>query len=332
MAGAFGTDISRTMAVARFADGGWSEPALEPLAPLPIHPASHVLHYASTCFEGLKAYRHDDGSVHLFRLDRHAERFVHSAQIMCLPVPPLAMVRSMITSLVAACVPDIPAYPGALYIRPVLMGTEPNIGAAAKPSAEALLFVLASPVGDYFSGGQKALRLWIEERGMRSAPHFGQVKTGGNYASALGMIQKARAEANADQVLFCPGGRVQETGAANFLLLNDAEIVTGQLDTTILHGVTRDSVLELGGALGYRVHERTLSVDDLVGFVADGEAALSGTAAVLAAVGSVVRDGREIRVGDGGVGVNTTRLRDALCAIHAGKAEDRFDWLTRVRA
>ncbi len=332
MAGAFGTQISRTMAVARYDAGGWSTPALEKTAPLALDPAAHVLHYSSSCFEGLKAYRHDDGSVHAFRLDRHCARFAASAEVLCLPMPPVALVRSMILDLVAACRDDIPPYPGALYIRPVLLGTEPNIGAAAKASSEALLFVLASPVGDYFQGGEKPLKLMIEESGMRSAPHFGMVKTGGNYASALRCIQQAREAFGADQVLFCPDGQVQETGAANFLLLDDQRIMTKGLDSAILHGVTRDSLLSLGGELGYEIVERDFTVDQLLEWVTHGEAALSGTAAVLASVGSIVRGGVEHHVGDGGIGANAKRLRKALADIHAGRAADTFDWLTEVPA
>lgn len=330
MAGAFGTQISPKMAVARFGADGWSSPALEKTAPLSLHPASHVLHYSSTCFEGMKAYRHGDGSVHVFRLNRHCARFAASAEVLCLPAPPGDMVKNMILDLVAACRDDIPAYPGALYIRPVLLGTEANIGAAAKASSEALLFILASPVGDYFQGGQKPLKLLIEETGMRSAPHFGMVKTGGNYASALRCIQEARTAFGADQVLFCPGGEVQETGAANFLLLDDTRIMTKELDSAILHGVTRDSLLSLGAQIGYEIVERDFTVDQLLDWAGHGEAALSGTAAVLASVGSIVRGGVEHRVGDGGIGASATRLREALCGIHAGEAEDSFGWLTRV--
>ena len=139
---------------------------------------------------------------------------------------------------------EVPEAPGSLYLRPLLFGTTPNIGAAATPADQATLVVMASPVWDYFAGGMKPLRILMEPA-PRSAPHLGVVKTGGNYAAALGPTLAARREYKADQVLFCPDGEVQETGAANFLLLRERQILTRSLDSTFLHGVTRDSLLTL---------------------------------------------------------------------------------------
>ena len=143
------------MGICHYHDRDWTSPELVPLEPLALHPASHVLHYASTCFEGLKAYRWDDGSVHIFRLDKHIQRMRASAGFLYLPVPGPELLHTIICQTVAAARNEIPEFPGALYLRPALIGTEPNIGAAAKASAEATLFVLASPVGDYFEGGQR---------------------------------------------------------------------------------------------------------------------------------------------------------------------------------
>ena len=326
----FGTAFAGVVASASCRDGVWEGATLGPLEPLSLHPATHALHYSSACFEGLKAYRHADGAVHAFRLDRHARRMAQSAELLCLPVPPAKLLESMVAELVAACAAEVPPAPGALYLRPTLIGTDPNIGAAASPSRSALLFVLASPVGDYFAGGQRPLRLLVETDHMRSKPQFGLAKTGANYVQALGLIEQARAEFGVDQVLFCPGGDVQETGASNFLLLDDEEIVTKALDGSFLHGVTRDSILALGRELGYRVSERELSVEELVERAPRCEAALSGTAAVLTGVGTLVHDGREVRVGNGEVGPNTQRLRDALTAIQRGEAPDTFGWLRRL--
>jgi branched-chain amino acid aminotransferase len=164
----------------------------------------------------------------------------------------------------------------------------------------------------------------------RSAPHLGVVKTGGNYAAALGPTLAARREHQADQVLFCPNGEVQETGAANFLLLRERQILTRSLDSTFLHGVTRDSLLTLARDLGYTVQERIVTVNETLEWVANGEAALSGTAAVLAGVGTLIWQGREVRVADGGVGPVTRALRAALVDVQRGTVPDRFDWLTAV--
>ena len=327
----FGSILTDVMAVATCKDGQWSAPALRAVGPIEIHPAAHVLHYASECFEGFKAYKWADGSVHVFRMDRHIERFRHSARSLELPEPAAALVAEMVTSVIDRCRAAVPDAPGALYLRPMLIGTTPNIGAAATPSSEAMLLVLASPVWDYFAGGAKPLRIYVEEQATRCASHLGVVKTGGNSAAALGPTLAARRAYKVDQVLFCPGGEVQETGAANFLLVRDGHILTRSLDSTFLNGVTRHSVLTMAADLGYRIEERVFTVDEMLEWAATGEAVLSGTAAVLSGVGTLIRHGgTEIRVGDGGIGPNTQKLRAALVAIQQGTAPDRYGWLHKV--
>ncbi len=165
---------------------------------------------------------------------------------------------------------------------------------------------------------------------MRSAPDFGLAKTGGSYATALRHILSAQREHNADQVLFCPGGDVQETGAANFMLLSDREILTKRTDASILPGVTRQSVLALAAETGYRISERDFTIQELLQWLPTGEAALTGTAVVIAGIGTLIYRGREHRAGDGGIGPNTRKLRQALTDIHAGLAPDTFGWLRTV--
>ena len=326
----FGTVFCDHMAIARFENGGWGKPAIEPLAPLSLHPASHVFHYASTCFEGFKAYRWPDGKAHIFRLRDHIARMQRSAKSLHLPVPDADLLAGMVEDLVREQLDDIPQPPSSLYLRPTLIGTLPNIGAAAAPSTQATLFVLASPVGDYFAGGARPLKLLVTDTISRSTEQLGSTKTGGNYAAALGPTLAAKAEYGVDQVLFCPGGDVQETGAANFLLLNDEEIITKPLNSSFLHGMTRASILTLAKDLGYRVNERNFTVAELLDWVAGYEAALSGTAATLTPVGRLVYEGREILVRDGGTGPNTVKLRKALQAIQYGDAPDTHGWLTEV--
>ncbi len=326
----FGTLFATTMTSVSWRGGEWTDPVVGPVENLSLHPATHALHYASACFEGLKAHRGVDGIVRLFRLDRHVARMRISADLLLLPAPPPDLLSGMIISTVAANRDEVPASPGSLYLRPTLLGTERNIGAAGSPSTEALLYVLASPVGDYFAGGDHALRIAVETRRPRTTPQFGRVKSGANYVMALGITQEAKREVGADQVLFAPGGDVQETGASNFLLLDEGRIVTKALDESFLHGVTRDSVLRLAADLGYAVEERDITVDEVVEWTSHGEAALAGTAAVLSGVGEVVVDGTTRRFGDGGVGANTRRLREALTAIHLGVSPDPYGWTTPV--
>lgn len=327
----FGTKFCDHFSIVRFIDGAWQAPSLEPLKPLPMHPASHVFHYASTCFEGFKAYHWPDGKARIFRLKDHVARMQKSAASLRLPVPDADMLAKMVTDVVAHHREDVPAPPHSLYLRPTLIGTLKNIGAAAAPSTEALLFVLASPVGDYFAGGTPTLKLLVEDKRARSTEQLGSTKTGGNYAAALGPTLEAKEKFGVDQVLFCPGGDVQETGAANFLLLNDDEIITKPLDTTFLHGMTRDSILKLGAELGYKVNERNFTVRELLDWVSHYEATLSGTAACLSPVGTLVYNGEEFKVRDGNPGPNTTRLQKALQDIQYGLAEDTHGWLTEVR-
>ncbi|HXQ31861.1 MAG TPA: branched-chain amino acid aminotransferase [Steroidobacteraceae bacterium] len=326
----FGSILTDVMAIAWFHRGEWRPHTLKAVGPIEIHPAAHALHYGSECFEGFKAYKWADGSVHVFRMDRHIERLRQSARALVLPEPDAGQVAQMVTEVIDRCRSAVPDAPGALYLRPLLFGTMANIGAASTPTDEACLVVLASPVWDYFAGGARPLRIYLEEHATRCASRLGVVKTGGNYAAALGPTLAARAQHKADQVLFCPGGEVQETGAANFLAIRDGEILTRGLDSTFLHGVTRDSLLRMAPDLGFKVDERIFTIAELLAWVTTGEAALSGTAAVLSGVGTLIRGREEFRVGSGAIGPNTQTLRAALLAIQHGTAPDRHGWLTRV--
>jgi len=300
------------------------------VAPIELSPAAHVLHYSSTCFEGFKAFRRADGSIHVFRMDKHIARMRQSARLLVLPEPDAEQLAGMVRAVIDRCREAVPEAPGALYLRPILFGTTANIGAAATPSTDATLMVLASPVWDYFAGGMKPLRILVDDEHTRSTEQMGMVKTGGNYAAAMGPTLAARAKYQVDQVLFCPGGEVQETGAANFLLLRQGELLTRSLDSTFLHGVTRDSMLTLARDNGYAVSERVFNVKEMLQWVQTGEATLSGTAAVLAGVGTLIHHGEEYRVGTGEVGPLTRSLRAQLIAIQQGDAPDTHGWLEKV--
>ncbi len=329
---AFGTVFMPQMALATFENNSWTQASIVASDKLELHPGAHVLHYSSTCFEGLKAFKHDDGSVNLFRMDANIQRMAQSTDLLFLPEINKDQLAKMITDIVGVYAGDVPSAPGSMYIRPTHIGTEPAIGKAAVSSETSLLYVLLSPVGDYFSGGDTTLRLLLEEDGMRCAAHMGMIKSGGNYASALGPISRARKECNADQVLFCPNGDVQETGAANFILIDGEEIITKALDSSFLHGITRDSILTIARDMGMTVTERDFTVSELLERAKKPgtEAALSGTAAVLTPVGTLIHKGQEITVGSGKPGETTLKLRQALNDIQWGKAEDKFGWLEKV--
>ncbi len=326
----FGSVLAPQMPISRYANGQWSPPTLIGLNDFTLHPGAHALHYGSACFEGLKAYRWPDDSLVIFRADRHVERLRQSAGTLRLPPPDSDMLTGMMVDAVRAAAELVPPAPGSLYLRPVLIGTDENIGAAGAPSRYACLYVLASPVGDYFSGGARALRLLVESEVPRTTPQFGRVKTGANYAAVLGLTLNAKEKWNVDQVLFSPGGDVQETGASNFVMIDDTTLVTKPLGDSFLHGVTRDSVLQIARDLGYQVEERDITVDELLEWTKHGEAALSGTAAVLAGVGTLIYQDAEFCLSGGSTGPNTQRLRKALVDIQQGATCEKRGWLTSV--
>ncbi len=327
----FGTIFSDKITTAVGADGTYTySGSAEPLADLSLHPGTHALHYGSTCFEGLKAHRQPDGSVAIFRLDDHVARFQQSIGLLYLDVPEADLIRQMIIDAVVANADDTPVNPGALYIRPTMIGTEQNIGAAATPSKSTLMYMLNSPVGDYFAGGIRPLTLAVEQSIPRTTPQFGMIKSGANYVMALGVTLDAKRDHVADQVLFATAGDITETGASNFFLVRDGEIVTRNLDTSFLHGVTRASILTMAGDLGYEVSERSLTVDELLAWGDGGEVFLSGTAAVVAPVGTVIVDGQKTTIGDGQPGPNTLKLREALTSVQDGTADDPHGWRTVV--
>jgi branched-chain amino acid aminotransferase len=251
--------------------------------------------------------------------------------LLALPAVDEALLAQMIKDIVAKFSDLVPDTPGSMYIRPTHIGTDAAIGKAAAPSDESMMYVLLSPVGEYFSG-ESTLRLLIEEQGMRCAPDNGMVKSGGNYASALKHIVRAKADYNADQVLFSSVDGVTETGAANFILFDGDELITKPLDESFLHGVTRDSILTLAAEQGLTISERDLSIEELIKLASHpaAEAALSGTAAILTPVGTLIYQGKEYLLGSGKAGPVVAKMRAALNDIQWGKVPDTHHWLTKV--
>ncbi|MCP4445073.1 MAG: branched-chain-amino-acid transaminase [Myxococcales bacterium] len=320
----FGTVFGPHLPVARFDGNTWSAAEVVPTESLTFGVATHSLHYGSECFEGMKAHRQEDGSIRDFRADVNIQRLRKSAEALCLPVPSTELLEEMVTMAIEANVAAVPDPPGSLYLRPNILGTDLNIGAASRPSKSAVLYVLTSPVGAYLP--PHMLRVKVDSDTPRTTPQFGRVKCGSNYAMALGVIQKAAAEFNADQVLFAPGGYIEETGAANFMLLEEGHIITAPLSDSFLHGVTRDSLLQLARSLDWKVEERPVNVSELQQWCArpNAEAALAGTAAILGGVGTIIIGGEDHLVGAGETGPATKTLRNMLTEIQVGKREFSF--------
>lgn len=328
----FGTLFGDHMAVATYEDGEYDYSGPQLLENFSLHPATHVLHYASECFEGLKAHRQVDGSVAIFRLEDSVQRMLLSIAKLRMVAPNADLLRQLMIDATTANASFTPEPPGSLYIRPTMIGTAPNIGAAASPSNQGLLYVINSPVGDYFAGGVRPLSIYIETETPRTTPQFGSVKSGANYVMALGPTLDAKRDHVADQVLFASGDDVTETGASNFFLADDERIITRNLDDSFLHGITRKSIIQIAKDLGLVVEERSIPVEELKAWSAHGEMFLSGTAAVIAPVGKVIAHGQTIEVRDGKPGPMTLRLREALTDVQTGKAEDRHGWLTPLDA
>ena len=301
----FGSVFHAQMPVIAYKDGKWQPTEWQTSADLTLAPGAHALHYGSECFEGLKAFRQADGKIVLFRPTANIARMQQSADILHLPRPETDAYLNALIELVKRAADEIPDAPAALYLRPTLIGTDPVIGKAGSP-----------------------VKILVETEHIRCAPHMGRVKCGGNYASAMPWVLKAKADYGASQVLFCPDGDVQETGASNFILIKGDEIITKPLTDEFLHGVTRDSVLTVAKDLGYTVSERNFTVDELKAAVEEGaEAILTGTAAVISPVTSFVIGGKEIEVKSQERGY---ALRKALTDIQYGLAEDKYGWLVEV--
>ncbi|MER5783451.1 branched-chain amino acid aminotransferase [Streptomyces mobaraensis] len=333
----FGRYFTDHMATATWtADAGWHDRGIGPLAPFTLHPSTAVLHYAQEIFEGLKAYRHPDGSVWLFRPEVNARRFVRSARRLALPELPEEDFLASVEELVRADAAWVPVPTGeeSLYLRPFLFASEAFLG--VRPAAEARYSVIASPAGPYFPSGVTGVTLWISGRYTRAAPGgTGAAKCGGNYAAGLAAQLEAR-DHGCDQVLYLDSagrGTLEESGTMNLCLItSDDELVTPSLGT-ILEGVTRDTVLTLAPDLGLTPVERTVTFDELRTCAADGrvtEVFAAGTAAVITPVVGFKSDAHTFPIADGTPGKKTLTLRERVLDIQFGRAEDRHGWLRRV--
>ena len=320
-------------------DGGWGEGRVEPYGPIQLMPSAAVLHYAQEIFEGLKAYRHADGSVWSFRPEANAGRMQRSARRIALPELPT---EDFVESLRALLAVDEPWVPPAgtgetsLYLRPFTFASEPFLG--VRPADEATYCLIASPAGAYFPGGLKPVTLWISQHYARAgAGGTGAAKAGGNYASSLaGQLEGI--ENGCDQAVFLDSSTqtyIEELGGMNlFFVTRDNHLVTPELTGSILEGITRGSILELATSLGLTPQERRIPIQEWKDGVASGEIGevfACGTAAVITPVGELRWEGGSApsTAGEGG-GEVTKAIRTALLDIQYGRVEDTHGWMTRL--
>jgi branched-chain amino acid aminotransferase len=334
---AFGTVFTDHMArVSWTATAGWAGRRVEPYGPLTLDPATAVLHYAQEIFEGLKAYRHADGSVWSFRPQANAARFARSARRLALPVLPEEDFLGAITALVSVDREWVPSGEEAsLYLRPFMFASEAFVGVRAAKAVEFL--TIASPVGPYFaSGGVQPVSIWVATDFHRAGPGgTGEAKCGGNYAASLLPQQEAYAK-GFEQVCFLDvaGESLEELGGMNVMVVHaDGRVSTPALSGTILEGITRSSILTLLAEAGHEVSEEPIRLDDLKAGLASGEVAevfACGTAAVMTPIGRLASDDFDLTVGDGGAGPVTLAIREQLTDIQNGRAADPHGWMYRL--
>ncbi|XP_008790278.2 branched-chain-amino-acid aminotransferase 3, chloroplastic-like [Phoenix dactylifera] len=310
-------------------DGTFAKGELQHFGPIDLNPASGVLNYGQGLFEGLKAYRKEDGSILLFRPEENALRMRMGAERLCMPAPTVEQFVDAVKLTVLAnkrWVP--PAGKGSLYIRPLLMGSGAVLGLAPAPEYTFLIFV--SPVGNYFKEGLAPINLIVENEFHRATPGgTGGIKTIGNYASVLKAQNIAKGKGFSD-VLYLDSvykKYLEEVSSCNVFIVKDKIISTPVIKGTILPGITRKSIIDVARGQGYQVEERLVSVEELLD--AD-EIFCTGTAVVVSPVGSVTYLGSRVDYGNRGVGAVSEQLYSALTSLQLGLSEDKMGWTVQL--
>ncbi len=324
----FGRTFSDHMFVADYADGEWKNFQIVPYGDISISPAMSALHYGQSFFEGLKAYKHPDGKVSVFRPDKNAERFNKSAERMCMPTLPEEIFVQSIAALVDLDSGWIPTKAGhSLYIRPFMFACDPYLGVT--PSATYKYMVLTGPVGPYFT---KPVKVKIETEFSRATEGgYGYAKCAGNYGGAMLPLKMAMQEGY-DQLIWTDSrdhAYVEEMGAANVMFLIGGKLITPSTRDTILNGVTRNTVLTLARDWGYTVEERRVSVAEVLEAAKSGtleDAFGAGTAATIAPIGQIEHEGNLYTLSDPSEREFSKKLLKTLNDIRYGVVADPYGW------
>lgn len=333
----FGTIFTDHMFIMNYEKGkGWFDPRVVPYQPVVLEPSAMVFHYGQEMFEGLKAYKAEDGRTLLFRPDKNIERANNTNRRICIPEIPAEDFLQAIETVVKVDEAWIPKKEGtSLYIRPFIIATDPFLG--VRPSDRYQFIIILSPVGAYYPEGLNPVKIWIEDEYVRAVKGgIGEAKTGGNYVASLASQVKAHDEGYS-QVLWLDGVErkyIEEVGAMNIFFKINGTVVTPALNGSILPGVTRNSVIEVCRHWGVPVDERKISVDELLSAAQDGsleEVFGTGTAAVISPVGHLRFEDMVIQVKDGGIGPLSQKIYDTITGIQLGKIEDTFGWTVEVK-
>ena len=314
---------------------GWHNPRIEPYGPLQMEPSTMVLHYGQGIFEGLKAYRTQSDKIQLFRPKDNFKRLNRSNRLLCIPEIDEAFALDALKQLLkleSRWVPSL--FETSLYIRPTIIATDPFLG--VRESYTYRFFIILSPVGVYYPQGFNPVKIWVTENHVRAVKGgVGEAKTLGNYAASLYAGAQAHKQGYT-QVLWLDGIHrkyIEEVGSMNIFFVIDDEIITPELDGSILPGITRDSVIALAKHWNLKVSERKISIDEVISTQASGslqEIFGSGTAAVISPVGEIKYGDKVLAVGDGKVGPVAGRLYKALTDIQYGKGPDPLGWVEPV--
>lgn len=313
---------------------GWHSARVEPYGPIALDPAASALHYGQALFEGLKAFPAKGGGIALYRPRAHLARLAASAKRLAMPAPPEELVMDGLRTLLQADAAWMPQAAGtSLYVRPFMFATEPFLG--VRPAKQYVFLVIVSPVGTYFSGPPRPLRIWVEEERSRAAKGgIGGAKAAANYVASLLAAEEAKARGY-DQVLWLDGAEhrfVEEIGTMNLFAKIGGKLVTPALEGTILAGVTRDSVIQLARGFGIPVEERKLPFAELVEAQQAGkleEVFGTGTASLAAPIGELAWRDRKLDV-PSPAGSLAQKLRETLSGIHRGEVPDRLGWMEKL--
>ena len=332
----FGKIFTDHMFVMNYTEGqGWHDARVVPFQNISLSPAAMVYHYGQEMFEGLKAYKGDDGEVYLFRPDMNAKRTNASNERLVIPELPEEDFVQAVKAVVDVDRDWVPTEPGtSLYIRPFIIATDEFLGVA--PSKTYLFMIILSPSGAYYESGLAPVGIWIEDEYVRAVRGgMGFAKTGGNYAASLIAQQKAH-DAGYSQVLWLDGVErkyIEEVGAMNIFFKISGTVITPMLNGSILPGITRNSVLELCRSWGYPVEERKISADELIEAQKNGtleECWGTGTAAVISPVGKLRYVDEVMTINGGNIGELSQKLYDTITGIQTGKLEDPRGWRVTV--
>lgn len=324
----FGSVISDHMLMADYKNGAWGDPKVVPYGELSMTPAILALHYGQAIFEGMKAFKMKDGSISIFRVQRHHQRMLKSLERMCMPGISEELFTSGLHAIVETDQQWVPTQEGhSLYIRPLVFASESKLG--VKISEQYKFIIMTSPVGPYFA---KPIRVKVEETYVRAAEGgTGFAKCAGNYGGAFYPTQLAR-EQGFDQVLWTDARDhqfIDESGAMNVMFVLNGKLVTPKLTSAILDGVTRDSILTLAKALGMPAEERRVSLDELIEGFKNGtltEAFGTGTAAVVSQIAVINIHGTDYQLPAAGAPSFQQRVKQKLSNLRVGLEPDTYGW------